>query len=225
MYECHKLSNVGYYLKSRSEVVRLISNLPKSNKGMKDDYLIVSGEWSNGLHCPTQAGDPGGVPLGLVPLEGDLVFLALFFFLLAFHLFLAMIFVDLTMISFSDISANKNHVAPRLSHTNVQALNYLLRLKIFVSKDGQLQAAPLILDYKPLSRIFQDVGQAIRAESSRLARIDVSKPGFLARRDFPPITGPVPQNLPQATLSLPQTLPEAAAVPAEEIASSRLSLE
>ena len=123
---------------------------------MKDDRLIVLGEWSNGLHCPNRAGDLSGVPLGPVPFEGDLVFLALFFFLLAFHLFLAMIFVHLTMISFSDIFANKNHVTSRLSHTNVQALNYLLRLEIFVSKDGQLRAAPLILDYEPLSRIFQD---------------------------------------------------------------------
>ena len=118
MYECHKLSSAGYYLKSPSEVVKLISCLPKSNKSMKDDYLIVSREWSDGLHCPTRAGDPGGVPLGLVPLEGDLIFLALFFFLLSFHLLLAMIFVDLTMISFSDISADKNHVASR-NHTNV----------------------------------------------------------------------------------------------------------
>ena len=80
MYECHKLSGVRYYLKSRSEVVKLISCLPKSNKGIKDDYLIISREWSNGLHCPTRAGDPSGVPLGLVPSEGDLVFLALLFF-------------------------------------------------------------------------------------------------------------------------------------------------
>ena len=41
MYECHKLASAGYYLESWSEVVRLISCLPKSNKGMKDDYLIV----------------------------------------------------------------------------------------------------------------------------------------------------------------------------------------
>ena len=53
MYKCHKLANAGYYLKSRFEDVRLISCLPKSNKGMKDDYLIASGEWSDGLHCPT----------------------------------------------------------------------------------------------------------------------------------------------------------------------------
>ena len=74
MYECHKLANAGYYLKSRSKVIELISCLPKFNKGMKDDYLIASGEWSDGLHCPTQAGDPGVVPLGSIPLEGDLGF-------------------------------------------------------------------------------------------------------------------------------------------------------
>ena len=74
MYECHKLASAGYYLKSQYEVVRLISYLPKYNKGMKDDFLIASGEWSDGLHCPTRAGDPGVVPLGSVPLEGDLGF-------------------------------------------------------------------------------------------------------------------------------------------------------
>ena len=40
MYKCHKLVGTGYYLKSRSDIVRLISCLPKSNKGMKDDYLL-----------------------------------------------------------------------------------------------------------------------------------------------------------------------------------------
>ena len=69
-----------------------------------------------------------------------------------------MIFVNLTIISFLDIFADKDHVSPKLSHTNVQALNYLLRSEIFVSENGQLRAAPLILDYGPLSRTFQDVG-------------------------------------------------------------------
>ena len=41
LYECHSLSG-GYYLKSRSDEIRLISCLPKSNKGLKDDYLVVS---------------------------------------------------------------------------------------------------------------------------------------------------------------------------------------
>ena len=113
-----------------SKVVKLISYLPKSNKRMKDDYLIVLGEWSDSLHCLTQAGDPGGVPLGSVPLEGDLAFLAYSFFLLSFYLLLVIIFVNLTMIFFSDIFTDKNNVALRISLTNVQALNYLMRSEI-----------------------------------------------------------------------------------------------
>ena len=70
LYECHHLEKAGYYLKSRSEIVRLISCLPKSNKGMKDEFLIASGEWSDGPHCPTRAGDPGAMPLGSIPWEG-----------------------------------------------------------------------------------------------------------------------------------------------------------
>ena len=50
LYECHSQSDGGFYLKSRSPVVKLISCLPKSNKGMKDDYLIASGAWHDGLH-------------------------------------------------------------------------------------------------------------------------------------------------------------------------------
>ena len=88
-----------------------------------------------------------------------------------------------------------------------------------------MQAAHLILDYEPLSYTFQDIGQAIRAGSSRLARIDVSKPIFLARRDLPPVALPIPQNLPPTTQPPPQNLLEAAAFPDEEIASSCLSLE
>ena len=34
--------------------------------------------------------------------------------------------------------ADKNQVAPWLSFSNVAALNFLLRLEIFVSEDGQL---------------------------------------------------------------------------------------
>ena len=61
MYECHSLSE-GYYLKSRSDEVKLISCLPKSNKDMKDDYLVVSRKWHDGLHCPVRAGILGRVP-------------------------------------------------------------------------------------------------------------------------------------------------------------------
>ena len=81
------------------------------------------------------------------------------------------------------------------------------------------------MDYEPLSYTFHDIGQAIRAGSSRLARIDVFKPRFLARRDLPPVALPIPQNLPPAAQPPPQNLLEAAAFPDEEIASSCLSLE
>ena len=62
MYEGHKQKGAGFYLKSRSDIIRLISCLPKSNKGMKDDYLIASGAWHDGLHYLTQPGEPGGIP-------------------------------------------------------------------------------------------------------------------------------------------------------------------
>ena len=61
LYECHSLS-AGYYLKSWSDKVRLISCLPKSSKGMKDNFLIVSKGWHNGFPCPVRVGTPGGVP-------------------------------------------------------------------------------------------------------------------------------------------------------------------
>ena len=60
LYEGHIEARAGFYLKSRSSVVKLVSCLPKSNKGMKDDYLILSGPWSDDLASPTKAGTPGG---------------------------------------------------------------------------------------------------------------------------------------------------------------------
>ena len=60
LYEGHQQKGTGFYLKSRSDAVKLISCLPKSNKGMKDDYLIVLGPWHDGLPYPTQLGEPGG---------------------------------------------------------------------------------------------------------------------------------------------------------------------
>ena len=87
--------------------------------------------------------------------------------------------------------ANKNHVTPRLSLVNVLSLNKLLKSEIFISEDGQLRAAHLILDYKSLSRQFQDAGQAIRAGDPRLNHIDVSKPKFLAQKELPPVELPI----------------------------------
>ena len=88
-----------------------------------------------------------------------------------------------------------------------------------------MRVAPLILDYEPLSRIFQDVGQAIRVGSPRLARIDISKPGFLARMDLPPVPWLILQNPLPVALPLPQAPSIVVAIPTEWVASSRLSLE
>ena len=61
LYEFHSQSNRGFYLKSRSPIVSLISCPSKSNKGMKDDYLITSGAWYDGLHFLVREGVSGGI--------------------------------------------------------------------------------------------------------------------------------------------------------------------
>ena len=61
IYNHQHLKGQGYYLKTRVLSVRLISCLPNTNKGMDKDFLIVLGEWHDGLHFPTRDGTPGGV--------------------------------------------------------------------------------------------------------------------------------------------------------------------
>ena len=109
--------------------------------------------------------------------------------------------------------ADRSHTTPKLSLVNTLGLNKLLKSEVFISEDGQLWAAHLILDYKPISHVFQDAGQAIRAGDPRLNRIDVSIPGFLAQKDLPPIALPI------------QRVPQEVAIPREGTTSSRLSLE
>ena len=99
---------------------------------------------------------------------------------------------------------NKSYTNPKLSLINVPALNYLLRSQIFVNDDGQLRAVHLILDFEPISRSFLDVGNSIRADNYRLARIDVSRLGFLAPYDLPPVDHPIPQGIPFAAQPLQQ---------------------
>ena len=64
VYICQKKkkkNEARYYLKTRVPIVRLFSCLPEMNKGMDEGFLIVSGEWHNGLHCLTKDGILGGV--------------------------------------------------------------------------------------------------------------------------------------------------------------------
>ena len=48
-------------MKTRDDRVRLIQYLPESNKGLDKDFLIISGEWHDGLTCLIVEGEPGGV--------------------------------------------------------------------------------------------------------------------------------------------------------------------
>ena len=61
VYSFQRNNEAGYYLKTRVLAIRLISCLLEMNKDMDEDFLIVSGEWHDGLHCPTKDGIPGGV--------------------------------------------------------------------------------------------------------------------------------------------------------------------
>ena len=88
-----------------------------------------------------------------------------------------------------------------------------------MNDDGQLRAVHLILDYEPISRTFLDVGNSIRVNDYRLACIDVSRPGFLAPHDLPPIDHPIPQGIPFATQPL-QQVPLGQAIVKEGAASS-----
>ena len=60
IYSCQKNNKANYYLKTRVPIVRLISCLLETNKGMDKDFLIVSKEWHDGLHCSTKDGVLGG---------------------------------------------------------------------------------------------------------------------------------------------------------------------
>ena len=60
IYNLQYLKGQGYYLKSRHSKVRLIQCLPVSNKGLKEDFLIFSGQWHDGLPCPVKEGELGG---------------------------------------------------------------------------------------------------------------------------------------------------------------------
>ena len=94
-----------------------------------------------------------------------------------------------------------------------------------MSEDRQLRAVHLILDFEPVSRVFQEIGHAIRAGDPRINRIDVSKPDILTREDLPPIRLPIQKIPPPLIIPLQQVPLEVPVVAEEEIASSRLSLD
>ena len=88
-----------------------------------------------------------------------------------------------------------------------------------------MQVVHSILDFEPISRVFQEIGHAIRAGDPRINRIDVSKLDFLAREDLPPVRLPIQQISPPLIIPLQQVPIEAPVAVEEEITSSQLSLE
>ena len=94
-----------------------------------------------------------------------------------------------------------------------------------MSEIRQLRAVHLILDFEPISRVFQEIGHAIKAGDPWINRIDVSRPDFLARENLPPVRLPVQQIPPPFIIPLQQVPLEAPVATEEEIASSWLSLE
>ena len=88
-----------------------------------------------------------------------------------------------------------------------------------MNDNEQLGAVHLILDFEPISRSFLDVSNSIRVDDHRLARIDVSRPGFLAPHDLPPINHLIPQGIPFAAQPL-QQVPLGEAIIGEGAASS-----
>ena len=65
VYSCQDSKDTRFYLRTRVPTVRLISCLPETNKGLDDDFLIISGDWHDGYHCPIRDGTLGRAIRGL----------------------------------------------------------------------------------------------------------------------------------------------------------------
>ena len=98
------------------------------------------------------------------------------------------------MLIFFLIPAYKYHTALAKHFVNFKDLNQILKAEIFLHEDGQLQAAHVILGYKPSTKRFQSPKNIIKARNPRLALIDVSVPGFLLSK--PPSEGTQDTQLP-----------------------------
>ena len=190
VYNLHHLTGQGYYLKSRYPEVRLIQCLPTSNKGLKEDFLIFSREWNDGLPCPTREGKLGGV---IVVNLRILVYISLLFLIISAS--------DKIFFNFND-SAKKRSTKPQLSLVNRENLDRILRFEVFVNEaDGQLRAVHIIFGYTPISCTFQALKCVIKAKNPRLYHISVAYEGFLVPEGIPiPKGTPLTQPLFVATL-------------------------
>ena len=129
VYNCQHLKGQRYYLKTRVPEVRLISCLPDTNKVMDKDFLIVSREWHNGLHCPTWDKKLGGVlRFRLIVLTH--LSLTPFFFLLLLFLWFAIFFFLMISHSNNIFSlgklADKHFTTPNFNLVNESELTRIL---------------------------------------------------------------------------------------------------
>ena len=125
VYNLHHLMGQGYYLKSRYPEVRLIQCLPTSNKGLKEDFLIFSGEWHDGLSCSTKEGTLGEV---LVINLCTLAYISPLFHTISASNKFSFRFNDFT---------DRRSTIPRLNLVNRESLDKILRSEVFVNKaDG-----------------------------------------------------------------------------------------
>ena len=99
----------------------------------------MSEEWHDGLPCPTEEGQPGGVlEIGLRIVLCLIVIYVAQLLTLAFH-----------------GSANRHTIQPNFSLVNKASLDNFLKAEVFVNEDNnQLRATHLILGYTPISRAF-----------------------------------------------------------------------
>lgn len=190
VYNSQYLKDTGYYFKTRVPLVRLISCLLESNKGLDQDFLIVSGEWHDGLHCPTRDGQLGGVFIGLsepsFPIDSEVLFLIYSFYFFIYignflsgkNIFFKLIHGLLPYFHF--YVADKQFTTPNSNLVNSEDLNRILRSKIFLHNDGQLCVAHVILGCKPISSSFQSPKYVIKARDPRLPLIDIVVLGFIA---------------------------------------------
>ena len=84
--------------------------------------------------------------------------------------------------SLCDFCADTKRFKKDLRVVHIQDLNFILRSKIFVHQDGQLQASHLILGLKLVYSTWQAFGQALLVESPLLLYIDVWHANFLPPR-------------------------------------------
>ena len=153
---------------------------PYVKQGLKEDFLIFSRGWHDGLPCPTREGTPGG---------GSVVNLCtLAHVSLLFHTIFAS---DKFSFRFNDFP-DRRSTLPQFNLVNRQSLEKILRSEVFVNEaDGQLQVAYVILGYKPISLGFRAPLCVIKANDPRLHRSSVALEGFVV-----PEGVPIPEGTP-----------------------------